>query len=150
VQTWQTDSTSPEATLKIASQVGSRLKGGEVIELVSDLGGGKTTFVKGMVEGMGSPDHVHSPSFTLSNEYKAGSTTLYHFDFYRLEEPGIMREELAESLSDPNAVVVVEWPEIVEDVLPPNYLSIHFQVTGEKSRSVIFNYPENFKYLTPN
>src|SRR5205807_2663685 len=113
--TWQTDSTSADDTLAIAVLIGSKLKGGEVIELVSDLGGGKTTFVKGLAKGLGSQDEVHSPSFTLSNEYRAGGLKIYHFDFYRLNEPGIMRQELAEAIADLSGVMVVEWPEIVED-----------------------------------
>src|ERR1700712_1196496 len=113
-QTSQIESTSLQATLDLAAAIGMKLKGGEVIELVSDLGGGKTAFVKGLARGMGSTDVVRSPSFTISNQYKAGSKTLYHFDFYRLFDPGIMRDELAEILQDPNAVVVVEWASIVD------------------------------------
>jgi tRNA threonylcarbamoyladenosine biosynthesis protein TsaE len=133
--------------LKLAAKIGSKLKGGEVIELVSDLGGGKTTFVKGLAKGLGSDDEVHSPSFTLSNEYKAGQLKIYHFDFYRLQEPGIMREELAEAVADLTGVVVVEWPEIVEDVLPPARLIIKIKATGENSRLLTFTYPKNLAYL---
>jgi len=124
-----------------------QLRGGEVIELVSDLGGGKTTFVRGLARGMGSPDTVSSPSFTLSNVYKAGDITLYHFDFYRLGEPGIMRDELAEVLADSQAVTVVEWAAIVEDVLPKDRLTVHIRTTGETERKFTFEYPENLKYL---
>ncbi|PIZ61832.1 tRNA (adenosine(37)-N6)-threonylcarbamoyltransferase complex ATPase subunit type 1 TsaE, partial [Candidatus Saccharibacteria bacterium CG_4_10_14_0_2_um_filter_52_9] len=89
------------------------MRGGEVIVLTSDLGGGKTSFVRGLAAGMASHDLVHSPSFTLSNQYKAGDLTLCHFDFYRLNDPGIMRNELAEVLKDSQAVVAVEWADIV-------------------------------------
>src|SRR6185312_5854101 len=91
VQTWQTESISSDNTSDVAMKIGRKLQGGEVIELISDLGGGKTTFVRGLAKGMGSQDTVRSPSFTLSNEYRSGKLTLYHFDFYRLEDPGIMR-----------------------------------------------------------
>jgi tRNA threonylcarbamoyladenosine biosynthesis protein TsaE len=146
---WRTESTSAGNTLEIAAAVGSKLRGAEVIELVSDLGGGKTTFVKGLAKGMGSLDEVRSPSFTLSNEYFAGALRLYHFDFYRLSEPGIMRQELAEAVADLSAVVVVEWPEIVEDVLPPARLVIRIKVTGENSRRLEFNWPPALAYLLP-
>src|SRR5262249_35297728 len=109
---------SAEATEKLGEQIGKRLRGGEVIELVSDLGGGKTTFVRGLARGFGSTAHVSSPTFTISHEYKAGRRTLYHYDFYRLTEAGIMADELAEAAHDPDAVVVVEWGDIVADVLP--------------------------------
>jgi tRNA threonylcarbamoyladenosine biosynthesis protein TsaE len=148
-RTWQTTSTGLESTLELAALVGSKLRGGEVIVLVSDLGGGKTAFVRGLVQGMGSTDTVHSPSFTLSNQYRAGKLTLYHFDFYRLDEPGIMRQELAEILEDTQAVVAIEWANIVENVLPERRLTIHFSATGETKRELAFEYPEELQYLLP-
>jgi tRNA threonylcarbamoyladenosine biosynthesis protein TsaE len=150
VQIWQTASSSLEETGKLAVGLGSKLHGGEVIELVSDLGGGKTTFVKGLALGMGSSDQVTSPTFTLNNVYKAGKLTLYHFDFYRLLEPGIMTEELAEILEDPQAVTVVEWAGIVEDVLPAGRLTIRIAATGETARSFSFEYSESLAYLIPD
>lgn len=147
--TWETESTSLEATGELAARIGGQLKGGEVIELVSDLGGGKTTFVRGLAAGMGSHDQVSSPTFTLSNEYAAGKLTLRHFDFYRLSEPGIMRNELSEVLADPAAVTVIEWAGIVEDVLPAERLTIRITVTGETSRRFTFEYPTELAYLIP-
>lgn len=133
----------------LAEQIGRKLRGGEMIELVSDLGSGKTAFVRGLARGMGSKDSVHSPSFTLSNQYQAGKLTLYHFDFYRLVEPGIMRDELTEVLDDPSAVTAVEWANIVEDILPSNRLTIHIRTTSETSREFSFEYPEQLAYLLP-
>lgn len=143
----QTVSTSSVQTEQIAAQIGSHLRGGEVIELVSDLGGGKTTFVRGLGRGAGSEDTVSSPSFTLTNQYEAPGHTIYHLDFYRLNEPGIMRDELAEMLSDPQAVVVVEWAEIVENILPVDRLTIHIETTGESSRNITVNYPDSLSYM---
>ena len=127
--------------------LGRRLRGGEVIELVSDLGGGKTTFVRGLARGMGSNDKVSSPSFTLGNQYKSDGLTLYHFDFYRLGEAGIMKDELAEVVADPKAVTIVEWADIVEDVLPTDKMTIRIKASGENERTLIFEYPESLKYL---
>ena len=149
VQTWRTTSTGSETTLKLAEKIGAKLRGGEVIELVSDLGGGKTTFVRGLARGMGSKDSVRSPSFTLSNEYRAGKLTLYHFDFYRLSEPGIMRRELDEFMQDSQAIVAVEWAEIVEDVLPADRLTVTFRTIGSDDRELVFSYPQALKYLLP-
>ncbi|HVX24331.1 MAG TPA: tRNA (adenosine(37)-N6)-threonylcarbamoyltransferase complex ATPase subunit type 1 TsaE [Candidatus Saccharimonadales bacterium] len=123
------------------------MRGGETIELISDLGGGKTAFVRGLTEGLGSHDTVTSPSFTLRNEYRAGDHTLYHFDFYRLHEPGILRDELAELLTDPKAVVAVEWADVVADVLPPQRITVHLKVTGEESRNLSFTYPSELEYV---
>lgn len=136
-----------EQTLALASVLGQKLRGGEVIELMSDLGGGKTTFVRGLAAGMGSLDRVSSPSFTLTNQYKAGDLTLQHFDFYRLSEPGIMRDELAEVVADPKMVTVVEWGGIVDDVLPAERLTIAITATTETGRELVFTYPTSLSYL---
>lgn len=118
-----------------------------MIELVSDLGGGKTTFVRGLARGAGSQDRVASPTFTISREYNAPKFTIAHFDFYRLGEAGIVADELAEIAGDPHYVVVVEWGEIVHDVLPKKRLSVHLQLTGETGRRLMFEYPGTFAYL---
>lgn len=135
--------------MRLAASIGKRLRGGEVIELLSDLGGGKTAFTSGLAQGMGSQDRVHSPTFTLANEYRAGGITLYHFDFYRLQEPGIMRDELAEAMADPCGVVAVEWADVVDDVLPEARLTVRLQPTAEQTRTITFTYPINLKYLFP-
>ena len=146
-QIWEIESTNLENTLDVAERIGRRLRGGEVIELVSDLGGGKTAFVRGLAKGMGSKATVRSPSFTLCNQYSAGELTLYHFDFYRLKKPGIMRDELAEVIDDPEAVVAVEWANIAAAVIPADHLTITIRATGEASRHLIFNYPVQLQYL---
>jgi tRNA threonylcarbamoyladenosine biosynthesis protein TsaE len=130
-------------------RIGRKLRGGEVIELVGDLGAGKTTFVRGLAEGISSRDMVSSPSFTLSNEYRSETLTLHHFDFYRLQEPGIMERELSEVLEDSQAVAVIEWGGIAEAVLPPGRLTVRIKPTGETSREFMFSCPNNLKYLSP-
>lgn len=96
---------------------------------------------------MGSSDKVSSPSFTLSNEYKSGKLTLYHFDFYRLDEPGIMKDELAEVIADKQAVTVVEWAAIVEDILPEGTLRVTIKAAGENDRTFTYEYPGSLRYL---
>ena len=140
-------SLSAEQTEQLAATVGASLRGGETIELVSDLGGGKTTFTRGLVRGTGSHDHVGSPTFTLSREYVGPAFTVAHFDFYRLQEAGIVADELAEVIGDPKYVVVVEWGDIVHDVLPQQRLTIRFTQTGEDARTLIFEYPVELAYL---
>lgn len=141
------ESNSLDDTTRLGAAIGERLKGGEVLELISDLGGGKTAFVRGLAEGAGSSDRVSSPSFTLRNEYKTPTLTIYHFDFYRLSEPGIMSQELAETLEAEGAVTVVEWATIVKDVLPQDHMTIRITATGENSRSFLLSCPANFEYL---
>lgn len=204
-QTWQVMTDSASATETLGEAMGKRLRGSEVIELVSDLGGGKTTFVRGLARGLGSTDKVSSPTFTISQVYKtngapevlrsdgvqgaseqrtepyqqygegaaelatpqsaesasrvAGSAGqqagaaqelwLYHFDFYRLGEAGIMSDELAEAVADPQAVVVVEWGDIVGTVLPAERITMRIVATGEHERAITLTYPERLAYVIP-
>jgi len=145
--TWEISADSSDATERLAAQLGRNLRGGEVIELVSDLGGGKTTFTRGMVHGTDSRDQVGSPSFTISKEYRASKFTIAHFDFYRLEEAGVVGAELAEVIGDSQYVVVVEWGDIVHDVLPEHRLTVHLSRTGDESRKLTFVYPRDLGYL---
>jgi tRNA threonylcarbamoyladenosine biosynthesis protein TsaE len=138
---------SPAETEALGETIGRQLKGGEVIELSSDLGGGKTTLVRGLARGAGSQDHVASPTFTLSKLYQAGGLQIHHFDFYRLQEAGIMRDELQELVDDPTAVVVVEWSDIVQSVLPDERLTIKLIAVAEDSRQAEIQYPAALAYL---
>lgn len=135
--------------------LGSQLKGGEVIELRSDLGGGKTTFARGLAKGAGSQDRAASPTFTLSRIYKTPMFDIHHFDFYRLNDPGILADQLSEAMAD-NNVVLVEWADIVKNVLPEARISIEFQPTAlsPDARQISISYPESsrpiIEYLESN
>lgn len=118
-----------------------------MIELVSDLGGGKTTFTRGLVRGAGSSDKVASPTFTISREYEAPKFIIAHFDLYRLGEAGIIGDELHEIVGDDAYVTVVEWGEIAHDVLPVERLTITIRQTGDETRHITCNYPEGLRYL---
>jgi|GEM_PF-443017 len=124
-------------TQAIAEVMGRVVHGGEVIELTSDLGGGKTTFMKGFARGMGVTEVVQSPTFNICLIHKGTKDReLHHFDFYRLNEPGIMRAELAESLAQPNAVVAIEWSDIVHDILPTDRVTVKISVPEEEKRVI--------------
>lgn len=125
---------SLDETVGLGKKLGEKLRGGEVIELISDLGGGKTQLVRGMAEGMGSTDQVQSPSFTISRVYKSNTLELHHFDFHRLDDPGIVKNELAEVIGQPNAVVAIEWADSVADILPDDRLTVTIKPTGDTNR----------------
>lgn len=97
-----------EETYKIAEQVASNLKGGEVILLNGDLGAGKTTFTKGLAKALGVKDTVTSPTFTYVKEYD-GRLKLYHFDMYRVGDADEVYELGLEEYFYKGGVVVVEW-----------------------------------------
>lgn len=126
------------------------MRGGEVIELISDLGGGKTAFVRGLANGAGSVDDVSSPSFTLTNEYATEHFRIYHYDLYRLREAGIMRQELHEVCGDSKTVVVIEWATIVADVLPAEHIVLQIKTSGENTREFIAEFPSKYQYLFPS
>lgn len=135
-------SRSAEETEAIGAAIAARLQGGEVIELSSDLGGGKTTLVRGLVAATGSTDRVASPTFTISKVYEAPQFTIHHFDFYRLPEAGLIRHELEDVLGDAGIVTIIEWSDIVADVLPKDTIRIHIKTMSETEREITVTEPE--------
>ncbi|MFO0971193.1 MAG: tRNA (adenosine(37)-N6)-threonylcarbamoyltransferase complex ATPase subunit type 1 TsaE [Candidatus Saccharimonadales bacterium] len=142
---------SSDETQALGNQIGAQLCGGEVIEFSSDLGGGKTTFVRGLAQGFGSLDVVASPSFTISYVYtRADGKALYHFDFYRLNDPGIVANELAEVEGDKDVVVAIEWGEQVHNVLPAERIHIQIKALSDNEREICIKAPPAYAYLFDN
>jgi tRNA threonylcarbamoyladenosine biosynthesis protein TsaE len=139
---------SSEETVKLGRMLGENLDGGEIIELASDLGSGKTTLVKGIAVGAGSRELVSSPSFTICNEYACSKFKIYHFDFYRLSDPGIVRRELEEVIGSRSSVIIIEWPEVVTNVLPNEHIVIQIKSPGVNSRRLTIKYTKDLKYIT--
>ena len=129
--------TSTAAMQRLGQVIGRSLKGGEVIELIGDIGAGKTTLTKGVAKGLDITEPVQSPTFTISRVYQSpGGLTLAHYDFYRLGEAGIMAEEIHEVTMQPQTVTVVEWAGAVERVLPADRLTAEIIAIDEQSRRV--------------
>jgi len=128
---------SEAETRAFGELIGSRLKGGELIVLVGDVGAGKTTFTKGLAKGLLIDEDIQSPSFTISRNYEArDGIVLAHYDFYRLNDAGIMANELHESIHDPTMVTIIEWADIVEGVLPEDRMTIVFEPKSENERAL--------------
>ena len=118
----------------LGERLGALLRGGEVIELVGDVGAGKTTLVKGIGAGLRLDEDVQSPSFTISRVYEArDGLELHHYDFYRLDDAGVMSFGLAESIESQRVVTVVEWGGTVQDVLPASRLILKLSYTPSGS-----------------
>ena len=130
---------SESAMRALGQAIGKQLRGGEVIELIGDVGAGKTTLTKGIAIGLGVDEDVQSPSFTISRTYQTARLDLLlaHYDFYRLHDPGIMASELGEVVNDKGVVTVVEWAEIVNDVLPDGHVRVTIIPTSETARRVV-------------
>jgi len=118
-------------------KLGALLVGGELIELIGDVGAGKTTLTKGIAQGLGVDEDVQSPSFTISRVYETPKgIQLAHYDFYRLQDAGIMADELHETIHGSDTVTIIEWAAIVEGVLPTDRLTVHITSTSEHGRTL--------------
>jgi tRNA threonylcarbamoyladenosine biosynthesis protein TsaE len=136
-----------EQTIELGRKIGQKLRGGECIELSSDVGGGKTTFVRGLAKGAGSKNHVSSPTFTISKVYKTPKFDIVHFDFYRLQEAGLIENEIEEAVYEPATVIVVEWSDIVQHVLPDDRLVVHITGLSPEKRQIELSVPDVMNYL---
>ena len=136
----------------LGRRLGEQFRGGEVVELIGDVGAGKTTLAKGIAAGLDVDEDVQSPSFTISRTYNArDDLNLQHYDFYRLQEPGVMSYELSESVADPRAVVLVEWAETVASILPDERIVVKIAYRPEDDgRNVTIEVPVKYNYVEVN
>lgn len=124
---------------QLGEAIGRSVSGGEVLELVGDIGAGKTTLTKGIARALGINEPVQSPTFTISRVYNSPKgLRLAHYDFYRLGEAGIMGDEIREAMDD-DSVVVVEWAGAVDDDLPKDRLLVKITTISEEERLVEFH-----------
>lgn len=126
-----------EELILFGEKLGQSLSVPAAIELVGDVGTGKTTITKGIAKGLGVAEEVTSPSFMISKQYAFKSGRLVHYDFYRLPEPGLMSEDLLENIADENTVVVVEWADSVADLLPEGHKRYLIKLLDDGSREVL-------------
>lgn len=127
-----------EQEMKIfGEKIGKSLCGNETIELLGDVGAGKTTLAKGIARGCDVEDQIQSPTFTISRVYERKSGGLFaHYDFYRLNSAGIMSDDLQESLDANDVITVVEWAKIIDNVLPEDRIRINISALSDTSRKV--------------
>lgn len=118
-------SKSEHDTIDFAYNLASQLHTGDIIVLSGELGSGKTKFTQGILKYFNLENEISSPTFTIVNEYKSNNQAIYHFDVYRLSDSdeffAIGGEEYFEK-----GICIIEWGEIIEDILPNNYTKINF------------------------
>lgn len=132
---------SAAETQKLGEQFAQRLKGGEIIGLIGELGSGKTTFVQGLARGLGIKKRIISPTFIFIRPYaichSPRATRLFHVDLYRIEKAeeavGLGLEEI---WSEPENIVVIEWAEKIEKTLPKKMIRIYFEYEGQDERRI--------------
>lgn len=115
---------SPEETFELGKHIGEEAKEGAVYTLIGDLGVGKTVFTQGMASGLGITDHVNSPTFTILQVYDEGRCPFYHFDVYRIGDVSEMDEIGYEDCIYGEGVSLIEWANLIEEILPENYTRI--------------------------
>lgn len=123
---------SPEETFAVGVKIGSAAKPGELYTLSGDLGTGKTVFTKGVARGLGITETVSSPTFTIVQIYEEGRLPLYHFDVYRISDPGEMEEIGYEDYFFGEGVCLIEWAELVSELLPGQYRRVSIEKNLEK------------------
>lgn len=131
-----TDSFSAEDTAALGEQLGRNAKPGEVYTLIGDLGVGKTVFTQGFAKGLGIKEPVNSPTFTIVQVYEEGRLPFYHFDVYRIGDVEEMDEIGYEDYFYGQGVCLIEWANLIEEILPESYV----RVTIEKDLEKGFDY----------
>ena len=128
-------SKSTSESINFGERFSTYLKSGNVIGLNGDLGSGKTTFIKGILKGLNYKGDVTSPTFTLINEYEADMKVI-HVDFYR--DDNILRwQNLGfHEIIDNNDIILIEWSNLIEQLLPPDICIVHFEHISETERKI--------------
>ena len=130
------DSFSAQDTFDLGSKLGQAVTPGKVFTLIGDLGVGKTVFTQGFARGLGITEAVSSPTFTIVQVYEEGRLPFYHFDVYRIGDVEEMDEIGYEDYVYGDGVCLIEWANLIEEILPEN----HTQITIEKDLEKGFDY----------
>ena len=133
----KTISNSIEETVELGAKLAGKLKKGDCVALVGDLGSGKTVFTKGIAKGLGVKNarYVNSPTFVIIKEYK-GKVPLYHFDLYRLDHCTSFDEMNYDEYFYGDGVTVIEWADKIRKSLPKKYWEVKLKVAGESKRRI--------------
>ena len=113
-------------TKKLAFSLASKLTHGDIVILSGDLGSGKTKFTEGFLSFWNLEDEISSPTFTIVNEHHKNETNIYHFDVYRLSDLDEFYS-IGGTEYFSNGICIIEWGELIEDILPQNYIKINFE-----------------------
>ena len=126
------ESFSPEDTLELGRKMGREAKPGEVYTLIGDLGVGKTVFTQGIADGLEIGESICSPTFTIVQVYEDGRMPFYHFDVYRIGDIEEMDEIGYEDYFYGEGLCMIEWANLIEEILPPTYKEITIEKDLEK------------------
>lgn len=122
---------SEQATLALGQALAKVIEGGSVIFLYGVLGAGKTTFTRGFLQGLGYQDKVKSPTYTLVEPYEVAGHPVFHFDFYRVDDPEVLDLLGLDEYFDAASISLIEWPEHAGSCLPQPDLAFYFSFSKE-------------------
>ena len=126
------ESHGEKETYRLGYDLGNSAKSGQVFALIGDLGVGKTVFTQGMAAGLGITDYICSPTFTIVQVYEEGRLPFYHFDVYRIGDISEMDEIGYEEYVYSDGVSLIEWADLIEEILPENYTKVEIEKDLEK------------------
>lgn len=126
------ETNSPEETFALGRKLGQGCAAGQIYTLIGDLGTGKTVFTQGFAAGLGVPGPVNSPTFTILQVYGEGRLPFYHFDVYRIADVEEMDEIGYEDCFYGDGVCLIEWADLIEEILPEGYCRITIEKNLEK------------------
>lgn len=124
--------------MNVAKTLARQLRGGDIVCLVGELGAGKTTFTKGLAQGLNIKESVvNSPTFIFMNYYK-GKCPIYHFDFYRIQKNAELATIDLEDYFYGEGLCVIEWPQRLGEAAPEEYFQVTLEHKSENERKIIF------------
>ena len=126
------EATNAEETFKLGVKIGEQARPGEIYTLNGDLGVGKTVFTQGVARGLGIEEPVNSPTFTIVQVYEEGKMPFYHFDVYRIGDIEEMEEIGYDDYFFGNGVCLIEWAELIQELLPKQIISVTIEKNPEK------------------
>lgn len=127
IETW-----NAKETFALGKKIGKEAAAGQVVTLIGDLGVGKTVFTQGVAEGLEIEEAVNSPTFTILQIYESGRIPFYHFDVYRITDVEEMDEIGYEDCFYGQGICLIEWANLITDILPPVYKEIKIEKDGNK------------------
>ena len=138
------ETNSEKETFELGKKIGENAKAGQIYTLTGDLGVGKTVFTQGLAAGLGITEPVNSPTFTIVQMYEDGRLPFYHFDVYRIGDI----EEMEEDCFYGEGVCLIEWADLIQEILPPDVIAIEIEKNLEKGfdyRKITISDPEEKK-----
>lgn len=142
------ETNSEKETFELGKKIGENAKAGQIYTLTGDLGVGKTVFTQGLAAGLGITEPVNSPTFTIVQMYEDGRLPFYHFDVYRIGDIEEMEEISYEDCFYGEGVCLIEWADLIQEILPPDVIAIEIEKNLEKGfdyRKITISDPEEKK-----